>query len=356
MTPQTISKIKKLIYLANTLDQKGFYREADKVDQQIIKLSKIKNTKLLSWLGSDSLTYSIPTEGSSSEDQENFVTIQAKDLTTNNIQNITMPLITVEDIRQGRVISSTKLYPNDDRYLDALSAGINNSKRRKRSYLNSIYSLAQKNEFLTGQPQEPEEITDQSSYPVRNNYSPQNQETQPETQRPPEITGEKTALVFGHSQTAGMGKDLESKLKSLGFTVTRDPHIGANDSALISFATPHTNKNWSKVFLFAGGNSTRASAGDINTLIDMFGREKVVVILPPIHVGSDRETMVRTKNQANKAGISPIPAIIVEAGPASFMRDGIHMKSGTPESIDAANQAIRAANLSSHQSSETLIT
>lgn len=146
-------------------------------------------------------------------------------------------------------------------------------------------------------------------------------------------------LIFGHSQSGGMGLDLERMLRGLGYDVTRKTVNGANDRAL-RLQVP--SGPWDRVYLYAGGNSDSPSVEDIRSLIGFFGGNRTVVILPPTNTGDAvRLSMMRAKNAGNAAGLRGLVRVYaIEAGPHEFGPDGIHMRPGAPSSVALATRIV----------------
>lgn len=161
-----------------------------------------------------------------------------------------------------------------------------------------------------------------------------------------------SALLFGHSQTGGMGIDLANALKNAGYSVSRVVHNGAHDSQLVSFLSDLSDKQAAsdKVFLYAGGNSDDPSVPDITALINYFGADRCTVILPPVNQGRDPAKIAaqRIKNDGNKAGLQAqdstknvrIYAIEADWDQFTANTDHVHLRAGSPASVALANQIV----------------
>ena len=159
------------------------------------------------------------------------------------------------------------------------------------------------------------------------------------------------ALVFGHSQSGGMGLDMVAALKGLGFAVTRKTHNGANDAALIKDLPDLGDPSqFDRVFLYAGGNSDDPTVGQIKQLVDHFGAAKTVVILPPVNVGRDPAKVAaqRAKNKGNFDGLQGyVPVYSIEAEYADFTSntDHVHLRAGSKPSKDLVSQILSDVGL-----------
>lgn len=148
------------------------------------------------------------------------------------------------------------------------------------------------------------------------------------------------ALVFGHSQSGGMGLDMVAALKALGFDVKRKTHNGANDKALIADLPELGDPaQYDRVFLYAGGNSDDPTVDQIKALVNHFGAAKTVVILPPVNTGRDPAKVAaqRAKNKGNYDGLLGfVPVYSIEADYADFTSntDHVHLRAGSKPSKD----------------------
>lgn len=147
------------------------------------------------------------------------------------------------------------------------------------------------------------------------------------------------ALVYGHSQSGGMGLDLVSALKKVGYTVERITHIGYTDPKLLK-AAPET-VTADRVFLYAGGNTDNADPESIRKLVDHFGRERTVVVLGPINSDNPKADLWRARNAGNVEGLKDYVRVYsVEASGKEFWPDKLHMKPGAPSSVKLAKQIV----------------
>lgn len=149
-------------------------------------------------------------------------------------------------------------------------------------------------------------------------------------------------LIYGHSQSEGMGLDVERLLKQAGFSVTRVTKRGYNDRRLVRDVPTLPAGPWDRVILYAGGNSDTPSVGAIRELIGAFGADRTVVVLPPVNVDNpERVNIGRAKNAGNVAGISDLVRVYaIEADQRSFYPDKIHMKPGCPPSKELAGRIV----------------
>jgi hypothetical protein len=160
------------------------------------------------------------------------------------------------------------------------------------------------------------------------------------------------ALIFGHSQSGGMGLDMVAALKGLGFDVKRKTHNGANDAALIKDLPDLGDPaQYDRVFLYAGGNSDNPTVDQIKQLVNHFGVSKTVVILPPVNVGRkpDKVEAQRAKNKGNFDGLQGfVPVYSIEADYADFTSntDHVHLRAGSKPSVDLVAKVLTDLGLS----------
>lgn len=149
-----------------------------------------------------------------------------------------------------------------------------------------------------------------------------------------------SALIFGHSQSGGMGLDLEAALKARKWSVKRSTNVGANDAKLVGLVPTVADAaaEADRIYLYGGGNSEKPSVDDLRALVVALGAGKLTLILPPVNVDDpSRADMVRAKNAGNAAGLRElVPVLAVEGPSSSFQPDGIHMRPGCPESAGLA--------------------
>jgi len=155
------------------------------------------------------------------------------------------------------------------------------------------------------------------------------------------------ALIYGHSQSGGMGLDLEKALKKAGFAVTRATRVGKNDKWLLANVKDVPAGTYDRVFLYLGGNSDNPTPTEILSLVDVFGADRTVVILPPVNRertkkgGDEAIAALRAKNMGNfKAIGDSVRTYMIEGGNADFEPDQIHMKPGSKVSKPLAQKIL----------------
>ena len=142
------------------------------------------------------------------------------------------------------------------------------------------------------------------------------------------------ALVYGHSQSGGMGLDLVSALKTRGYSVVRSTHNGWSDAKLLA-GIPELGdlSRFSRVYLYGGGNNPAPTPDTLLKMVDIFGGPcKVVVVLPPYNAAkesADVMTDPATKGWANSraleaAGVPCFRAVFA----GSDFTDGVHLRAG----------------------------
>lgn len=145
-------------------------------------------------------------------------------------------------------------------------------------------------------------------------------------------------LIYGHSQSGGMGLDLVSALKAAGHRVERVTHIGYTDPKLLQEAPTSTAD---RVVLYAGGNTDKADPESIRKLVDHFGRERTVVVLGPINSDNPKADLWRARNAGNVEGLKEYVRVYsVEASGKEFWPDKLHMKPKAPSSVQLAKQIV----------------
>ena len=153
------------------------------------------------------------------------------------------------------------------------------------------------------------------------------------------------ALVYGHSQSGGMGLDLEKALKKAGYSVTRVTKVGWNDAKLVQYLPELPAGPYDRVFLYVGGNSDAPTPTAIGQLVQAFDG-KAVVILPPVNTertkkgGAEATAALVAKNEGNRAALAgKVRVYTFSGGLSDFEPDQIHMRPGSAAS-KAAAQAI----------------
>ena len=159
----------------------------------------------------------------------------------------------------------------------------------------------------------------------------------------------KSAAIYGHSQSGGMGLALQKLLQGRGVAVSRVTKVGATDKRLLDEIGDVLDdaRAADVVFLYAGGNTDNPSVPTLKKLLAALGPRKTVVILPPINTDreSDRLTVLRARNAANAAGLDGLaPVLQVEAPAGQFWPDGIHLRPDSEVAKAEAQRAIDAAS------------
>lgn len=159
------------------------------------------------------------------------------------------------------------------------------------------------------------------------------------------------ALVYGHSQSGGMGLDFVKLLKQQGYEVTRVTKSGWSDKRLQGGIPDLTGDpaQYDRVFYFGGANPQQDKEKTAVTLLEnaamLGGPAKVTVILAPYNqakedpnVLSDRTTRgIVYEETLRKAGYATYRPLF----PGDlFWQDGVHVKPYTPEGLEFAADAI----------------
>lgn len=154
-------------------------------------------------------------------------------------------------------------------------------------------------------------------------------------------------LLYGNSQSGGMGVAVEKALKKAGHTVKRVTRNGADDGDLLAYLTKLPDPaQFDRTVLYAGGNSSKPDPTKIDKLVSYFGTGRTVVVLPPINL--DHPDPVWRENRratatANAAGLkSTSKVFLVEAPGKSFQTDHVHMLSTAPEAQAMALNIVNA--------------
>lgn len=158
---------------------------------------------------------------------------------------------------------------------------------------------------------------------------------------------EKTALLYGHSQTGGIGLALKRALESKGYKVKLIIKNGANDSRLLSeVGEAGDPQQYSKVFIFAGGNYPKVPrVPEISSMIQHFGPQKTTLILPPINIDEEVAKNIVSRNESNRSGIinkfGGVVKVYIPAGTTKdFSPDGIHMKANSAASANLSSKIV----------------
>lgn len=154
------------------------------------------------------------------------------------------------------------------------------------------------------------------------------------------------ALVFGHSQSGGMGLDLVAALKKREWQVVRSTHNGFSDYKLLNFIPDLGDLSQiDRTYLFAGANNPHPTPETILKMVKLLGgAERVTVILPPYNeakesptVMADQTTKGWVNSQALKAAGVPVYRVLA---PAKEFSDGIHLRRGSATSKELAEQIV----------------
>lgn len=150
------------------------------------------------------------------------------------------------------------------------------------------------------------------------------------------------ALIYGHSQSGGMGLDVEKLLKQKGFTVVRETKVGYTDRRLVSYLPNVPSGPYDRVYLYVGGNSDVPDVKNIRALIEHFGASRTVVVLGPVNLDhAERAPTLQARNAGNRAGVADLVRVYdLQAGQSAFWPDKLHVKPGVPESKRLAEQIV----------------
>lgn len=170
------------------------------------------------------------------------------------------------------------------------------------------------------------------------------------------------ALVFGDSQTQGIGKALEPLLAAKGMTVKAIRHSGKSTAKLLTIAKASINPSqYDVIYLFAGGNDPSVNTGPVmDMLAYLQGAKRVVWIGPPPATEIGNLSLARkvfgskvkhakywitsgtaatreAKNAAFKDAVTPTYATYYDVRDAFAQfppqADGIHVKGDTAAQI-----------------------
>lgn len=159
------------------------------------------------------------------------------------------------------------------------------------------------------------------------------------------------ALVYGHSQSGGMGLDFVKLLKAQGYDVTRVTKSGWSDKGLQGGIPDLTGDpaQYDRIIYFGGANPQQSREATAQTLLQngamLGGPDKVTVILAPYNqakedpnVLSDRTTRgiiyEETLREAGYKTYRPLfPGYL-------FWQDGVHVKPYTKEGLEFAADAL----------------
>lgn len=150
-------------------------------------------------------------------------------------------------------------------------------------------------------------------------------------------------LLYGHSQTGGMGLDLRDLLVSKGNTVKVVVHNGWNDYALLE-ELPNVLKKgeYQRVYLFVGGNLDSPTPEQINEMVNYCGGPTVAqAILPPYNSKKTTSEVFNDKSlkgYVNRTFLEKNGVTVwVGRFPSSDFSDGIHVKHKSASSKQFAN-------------------
>ena len=148
-------------------------------------------------------------------------------------------------------------------------------------------------------------------------------------------------LLYGHSQTYGMGADLQAALRAQGHDVTRIWHSGWRDPELLQAVYSLPSGPWDRVYLYLGGNTTTPTTEALLGIVQHFGIDRSTVILPPVN--ADYTSYAPTRRRVNSAHADALQALNVrtyqlETTGNFFQPDQVHLLAGSQPSIDLANR------------------
>ena len=149
------------------------------------------------------------------------------------------------------------------------------------------------------------------------------------------------ALLYGHSQTGGMGLDMRQALQAAGFDVTLSVHNGKADPWLLDHLPELGDLGaYKRVVAYLGGNADNADPQTIVALAQALGGpDKVAVVLPPINADKapDAQKAARNAGHLQAPQGQGFRVYLVQA-PGSDFWDGIHLNPGTVASQALAEQ------------------
>ena len=152
-----------------------------------------------------------------------------------------------------------------------------------------------------------------------------------------------SALLYGHSQTGGMGLDMRAALQAAGFDVTLSVHNGKTDAWLLDHLPELGDLGpYKRVVAYLGGNATAPDAATIVQLAQALGGpDKVAVVLPPLNADKAPDAEKAYRNAAHVQALqgSGFRVYIVQA-PGSDFWDGVHLNPGSVASQALAEQVM----------------
>lgn len=160
------------------------------------------------------------------------------------------------------------------------------------------------------------------------------------------------ALVYGHSQSGGMGLDFVKLLKKQGYDVERVTKNGWSDKQLKGGIPELTGDpaGYARIVYFAGANpkgqSREVIAGTIlENAATMGGPSKVLVVLAPYNQAKEPPGLLTQtdtrgwlyEQQLRKAGYKVYRPLLPEK---VFWPDQVHVKPYTAEGLELAADAL----------------
>lgn len=149
------------------------------------------------------------------------------------------------------------------------------------------------------------------------------------------------ALLYGHSQTGGMGLDMRNALRAAGFDVTIDVNNGKADPWLLA-NLPNLGDlgQYSRVVAYLGGNTDTGNGPQIVQIAQSLGGpDKVAVVLPPINVDDPPSPAKMARNAVHVEALQSAGfRVYMVQAPGSSFWDGVHLNHGTVASMDLAKQ------------------
>lgn len=156
-------------------------------------------------------------------------------------------------------------------------------------------------------------------------------------------------LIYGHSQSGGMGLDFQKQLKKAGHTVDRVTKVGWNDAKLLSnIPSLGDVSKYDGVYFFGGGNNDKPTPDTLLKIVDSLGgKDKVMVILPPYNDSKESPDVMTdptTKGFANQKALENNGVTVFRRlfPSDAFWPDKIHLKPYTKFSSDFAMEVLNS--------------
>lgn len=160
-----------------------------------------------------------------------------------------------------------------------------------------------------------------------------------------------TALIYGHSQSGGMGLDVQKLLSKAGWKVVRVTKVGWSDGQLGAGIPELTGSpgQYDRIFYYGGANPKASKEATGNSILanvaKLGGPSKVTVVLAPYNDAKEPAGILADQTtrgwhyeqQLKAAGVKVYRPLLPSK---AFWPDRVHVKPYTAEGLELAQAII----------------